>query len=1043
MIVMKKSAFLIMALAFVSIVAAFCASDADADVTSGGMTFQVNDSTHQATLTGVSSGVTQIDASPFSYNGSVYTVTAVSEKALYSNKSVVSAYLPDVKSIGLKAFASCTSLRSLDLGDSSRSLTVSGYAFYNTSIDSIVLPSGTKTIGSYAFHSVSPSSVSVPSSVTTIGTKAFSGASFVDVDGVTAVPATAASLPGYDYVQAGSSLVRLMKVGAAFSSGNLNYKVTESSVSGVSASVTGGVGSPTSVSVPEKVYIGGVPVKVTSIAEKAFYSKSGLKSASIPYIEKIGSKAFASSGLTSVTMGTSVSVIGTYAFFKCPLVTLEIPVGHVSVGASAFSGCSSLTSVSIPGTGSTFGSNAFNGVSFYESDGVTAVSVNGSAFQGNEYSGTAAKMVKVVAVAVGTEFDSGSLRYSVTSTGSSPAVKVIGMATGSSASSLTVPSTVSYMGIAFSVTSIGSKTFYQSKTISSIDVGGVTSIGSKAFASSTLAAVVLGDELRTISAYAFYKCPLVDVEIPAGVDTIGSYAFYYCKSITHLDLPGTGYDFGGSVFTGLKFYEPDGVTAIAPGSPGFSGHSYSGSSAVLVMESDINLGDVFSISGLDYRVTSLASGAYAAEVAGLSQGSSLKNVVVPSSVGYKGCQFDVTAIGEKAFYRSTQITSLSLPDTVTAVKSKAFVSCTKLASVDLGSGSLSLGVDAFNGSSKVKSISFPSSLTIGTRALKGFSFFGPDGSSIPATAGGLGGSAFEGIGSSTLHKVITVSFLFCDNFENDGFAPYHAEGYGYDTLAVTVNPGIWVRGTGTTFAEALTDACSAYGIQVMINSDGSIVSIDDVVDGNIYIHRWDYSSSEWVGSIGGRHLTLNDLAPSDTDVAIVHGGVSDRGKAPEPRMSPDDRTWYFGDVIDHSSGTEVLFYLGDNFFFTEFWSATSTVDTDTLLVDGMWIKGYAANGVLSVNAFMNALDSLGYTYDIADSGWINGIGDADDGSWLHAVWDADHERWSRDTDDSWLGTIEVSTGLVMCIVHGAWGGGTGAEYPPYPEVAPGDMIWAF
>ncbi len=1043
----KAIALVSLALAAMAVlVAATEPVDADPAVTVDGLTFDLDASTGEATLTGVSSGLTAVDASPFIYDGTTFAVTSVGSKALYSNKSVTSAYLPDVVSIGMKAFASCSSLTSLDFGDSARPLSIGSYAFYKTSVDSILLPSGTKTISSYAFIYTSPSSISIPSSVKTVGSKAFYGMDLVDSDGITALSATVANMSGYDFVLVGGSLVRLMSEGETISFDGMRFKVTDSSIDGVCADLIGYSGSSTSISVPESISCGGVPVKVVGVASKAFYNDDAISRISMPYVESIGYKAFASSDVSEVVLGSSLSSIGSYAFFGCPLVSLEIPGDGVDVGASAFSGCKSLTSISIPGTGSTFGSKAFYGITFYDVDGTTRMSISSSGFQGSEYCGTAVKMVKKSPVDVGTEFDMGSLKYRVIDI-ESPSVAVIGMADGSSDSSVTIPSSVVYLGLSLDVTAIDSKAFYRCRTLFSIDVGDVESIGSKAFASSSLTRVVLGDGLRTISAYAFYKCPLTGVEIPEGVSVIGSYAFYGCTSVTSLALPGTGYGFGKSVFDGLTFYEMDGSTEITIDDADFQGHSYAGSDAVLVMEPNVHMGDVFSVSSLDYSVTSVERGAYSVEVAGFSHGSSLTQVQIPSSVTYDGCTFSVTAIGNKAFYRSAQIESLTLPDSVVAIGSKAFVSCSSLETVDLGDGELHIGVDAFTASKNVKSISFPSKLSLGARAMGSLAFYGPDGSSISASASNLQGRTFEGSGSSSLSLVITVSFLFCDNFENDGLT----SGYAHGMKTVTVHPGVWVHGTGTSFQSALADACYTFGIQVTFDNNGGIASIDDVVDGNIYIQKWDSDSYKWIYSENGEFLTLLDLCESDTDIAIVHGGASEIGVAPTPRMTPDDRTWYFGDDIEHyTDGVEVLFYLGDNFIYSDITvNSDSDVNPYTLLVDGIWIRGYAEEGVLSAYAFTDAVDALGYPSEIVESqagdyGWLKGVGDVEnDQSWVQAVWYSDIECWQQGSDKDWLGKTPVSEGLIMCVVHGGWEGDMGATGAPYPEATPNDMIWAY
>ena len=69
--------------------------------------------------------------------------------------------------------------------------------------------------------------------------------------------------------------------------------------------------------------------------------------------EVIGDYAFSNcSSLTSITMGDSVTSIGDYAFSNCSsLTSITIPNSVTTIGSSAFSGCSSLESITLPFVG--------------------------------------------------------------------------------------------------------------------------------------------------------------------------------------------------------------------------------------------------------------------------------------------------------------------------------------------------------------------------------------------------------------------------------------------------------------------------------------------------------------------------------------------------------------------------------------------------------------------------------------------------------------------------------------------------------------------
>ena len=87
---------------------------------------------------------------------------------------------------------------------------------------------------------------------------------------------------------------------------------------------------------------------VTSIGASAFKNCSGLTSVTIPNsVTSIGRDAFEyCSGLTSVTIGNSVTSIGDFAFLDCSgLTSVTIPNSVTSIGGYAFSFCSGLTSI--------------------------------------------------------------------------------------------------------------------------------------------------------------------------------------------------------------------------------------------------------------------------------------------------------------------------------------------------------------------------------------------------------------------------------------------------------------------------------------------------------------------------------------------------------------------------------------------------------------------------------------------------------------------------------------------------------------------------
>ena len=81
-------------------------------------------------VTGFSGSVLSVPAN-VTYNGVSISVTSVADKAFYGCETLRVADLSNVKSIGMKAFANCSSIRSVEFGHDLES--IGAYAFYGLS----------------------------------------------------------------------------------------------------------------------------------------------------------------------------------------------------------------------------------------------------------------------------------------------------------------------------------------------------------------------------------------------------------------------------------------------------------------------------------------------------------------------------------------------------------------------------------------------------------------------------------------------------------------------------------------------------------------------------------------------------------------------------------------------------------------------------------------------------------------------------------------------------------------------------------------------
>lgn len=158
-----------------------------------------------------------------------------------------------------------------------------------------------------------------------------------------------------------------------------------------------------------------------------------------------------------------------------------------------------------------------------------------------------------------------SVVYTVTSTGSSAFAYCSGL------TSISIPTTVTSIGIASfaycsgltsinipnSVTSIGSSTFRDCTSLTSFSIpNSVTSIGSSAFAyCSGLTSISIPNSVTSIDIGAFRNCiGLLSVSISNSVTSIGAAVFSYCSSLTSITIPNSVTSIGNSILfscTGL------------------------------------------------------------------------------------------------------------------------------------------------------------------------------------------------------------------------------------------------------------------------------------------------------------------------------------------------------------------------------------------------------------------------------------------------------------------------------------------------------------
>ena len=223
-------------------------------------------------------------------------------------------------------------------------------------------------------------------------------------------------------------------------------------------------------------------------------------------VTSLGASCFSGcSDLTSITIPSSVTSLGEGCFCDCDCLTsITIPSSVTSLGDYCFSDCWVLTSITIPSSVTSLGDRCF-----WNCRGLTSITIPSS----------------------------------VTSLGETCFYGCSGL------TSLTIPS---------SVTSLGYGCFEYCSGLTSITIpSSVTSLGNDCFAGcSGLTSLTIPSSVTSLGYGCFSFCSgLTSITIPSSVTSLGFYCFSDCSGLTSITIPSSVTSLGDHCFDGCSGLE--------------------------------------------------------------------------------------------------------------------------------------------------------------------------------------------------------------------------------------------------------------------------------------------------------------------------------------------------------------------------------------------------------------------------------------------------------------------------------------------------------
>ncbi|MBQ8866350.1 MAG: leucine-rich repeat protein [Bacteroidaceae bacterium] len=701
-----------------------------------------------------------------------YAVTAIGNMVFNGCSNLTSVTIPNsVVSIGSAAFQNCTNLATVQLGNSVK--TISAYAFNHCSaLTSVELPNSLETIETRAFQSCDKlESVSFGESIKSIQEATFSSCTSLNK----VIFPNISTLFNIEFVSYSSNPLPIAKHIYVKDENGGETEVTNlvipDGVTEIPNEFFKDVASITSITIPSSV---------TSIGDNAFNGCTNLATVTFPESSiNMGKDVFANTAwISNHQSDDNVVYIGSVLYqYKGDMpenTTIAVKEGTTSIAEGAFKNQTNLVGITIPESVTHIGKDAFTGTTWYDGleDGPIYINKVLYKYKGTMEANTAIEVTEgTVNIAEGafenfTQLTKVVLPNTVTTiekaafsgcTGLSEltmgdAIASIGDDAFKSCSNLSkihvssndrmfailygdaiswgegssnpftlakhiyvADTEVTELTLPDGMTEINQGFFNNfGKNVTSLTIpGSVTTIGDAAFQDWTkLASVTIGNSVKSIGANAFKGCTaLTTIELPIPVSTIGEYAFDGCTNLSSITLGDSVKTIGNWAFNGCSSLTTVDVNTLLTMFNVTCGNSNSNPFKIAPKLS-VNGEEITTELVIPEGVTEIKQGFF------YNWGSDITSVTIPNSVKKIGSSAfsnwtklasvaigdSVKIIGDNAFNRCSSLTAVNIPNSVITIENAAFYYCSNLSSVTLGDSVESIGQYAFNGCDNLQTV---------------------------------------------------------------------------------------------------------------------------------------------------------------------------------------------------------------------------------------------------------------------------------------------------------------------------------------------------